>query len=541
MDKLVSKERARKTKERHKKAATNSQPRRSFWDRPGFGLAIAVFTWVLCVVGLRVKTLLHYEPTLDFLLPWVSDAVFAMVGLFCVALFLNVVSPSLLQRNSRIALLAFVSLLSAGLATLIQHAAESLQLIPVPIAQFLLPFVLAPLLSTILIGGRAGLAVGIWTSLVIALQWERSLALFLTGFAATSVIAYAARRIRTRTKVMRIALLAGLAQIIGLLGITALNWNHPDVMVVVHQAAASLAGGLLSAIIALLILPIFEHIFAITTDITLLEFSDLGHPLLQRLAIEAPGTYHHSLVVANLAQAAAENIDANALEARVCSYFHDIGKLTKPNFFSENIHMQQNPHDDLPPSMSTLVIIAHVKEGVSLALINKLPKPVLRVIREHHGSSMLKFFHQKAKSQLEFEIESGDNGSGSSKVDEGSFRYQGPRPSTRVSAIICLADGVEAASRSLKKRTPGHIEGLVNDIVRMRLDDGQLDDCQLTMQDLAKAKRAFVFTLTNMLHGRVPYPNDEDKHKQSAKPSAPEKTPHRDTNGVDHDKGTTAE
>jgi putative nucleotidyltransferase with HDIG domain len=286
-------------------------------------------------------------------------------------------------------------------------------------------------------------------------------------------------------------------------------------MPVLHQAIASIFGAAISAIIALLILPMLEHTFAITTDISLLEFSDLGHPLLQRLALEAPGTYHHSLVVANLAQAAAESIGANGLEARVCSYFHDIGKLTKPNFFAENIHMQHNPHDDIPPSMSTLVIIAHVKEGLSLAMLNNLPKPVMRAISEHHGTSMLRFFHNKAQTQLEFEM---DTGEGSTpKVDEGSFRYPGPKPSTKVSAIIGLADAAEAASRSIEKTSPGHIESLVKDIVHARIDDGQLDDCDLSMKDIAKIKRTFVFTLTNMLHGRIPYPKDDNKNKQQAK------------------------
>jgi cyclic-di-AMP phosphodiesterase PgpH len=532
MDKLVSKERARKTKERHKNAGRNSAPRGALLDRPGVGLAIATLVWLLSSFGLRAKSLFHHDATAAFLLPLASDAVFALVGMFCGALFLNIVCPQYLRRNSRIVLLGLASLLAVGLATLIQYSAQQLHLMPPEIAQFLLPFALAPLLTTILIGGRAGLAAGMWTSLMIALYWDRSLAVFVTGLVATAVASHSARHVRTRTKVMRLALVVGLAQIICLLGLTALDWDHPDVMHVVHGAAASLAGGLLSGIVALLILPLFEHTFGITTDITLLEFSDLGHPLLQRLALEAPGTYHHSLVVANLAQAAAEAIDANSLEARVCSYFHDIGKLTKPNFFAENIHMQQNPHDDLPPSMSTLVITAHVKEGLSLAMLNKLPGPVMRAIREHHGSSMLMYFHQKAKSQLEFEMESTDGALGSSKVDEGAFRYQGPRPSTRESAIICLADAVEAASRSLEKTTPGHIEGLVRDIVRMRLDDGQLDACGLTMQDLSSVRRAFVFTLTTMLHGRVPYPKDETRDKQQSRTSSRERPANRDGNGV---------
>jgi putative nucleotidyltransferase with HDIG domain len=534
MDQIVSKERTKKTKKRHKKAGLSNAPSVAVLNRPFVGLIIAAVVWLISVFGLRAKVLLRQEATPEVLLPLAGDAVFALVGLFCVALFLNIVSPRHLRRNSRIVLLSVTCLLSIGLAAVIQYAAQTLALIPPETAQFVLPFALAPLLSTILIGGRAGLAAGTWTSLVIALHWDRSFAIFMTGLVATAVASQSASRVRTRTKVMKLSLVVGLAQIICVLGVTAVDWNRPDVMPVLHRALACLTGGLLSALIALLILPLFEHTFAITTDITLLEFSDLGHPLLQRLAIEAPGTYHHSLVVANLAQAAAEAIDANGLEARVCSYFHDIGKLTKPGFFTENIHMQQNPHDDLPPSMSTLVITAHVKEGLSLAMLNKLPEPVLRAIREHHGSSMLKYFHHKAKTQLEFEIEATEGGgsSGATRVDEGAFRYQGPRPSTRVSAIICLADAVEAASRSLEKTSPGHIEGLVGDIIRMRLDDGQLDDCELTMQELTKVRRAFVFTLTTMLHGRIPYPKDDDKDKQPPKTSTRERPANRGTNDV---------
>ena len=532
MDNMVSKERTKKTKKRHKNAGQSNTPYLKIMERPFVGIIVAVVTCLISILGWRAKSLLTAGTTPDFILPLAGDAVFSIIGLFCVALFLSVVCPEHLRRNSRVVLLSLLALLSTGLAVLLQYYSLTLHMIPAETARFLLPFALAPLLATILIGGKAGLAVGGWTSLIIALYWDRSLPVFVTGLVATSVAAFSARKVRTRTKVMRIALVIGLTQITCILGVTALNWNTPDVIPVLHQTIASIAGALLSAIVALLILPLLEHVFAITTDITLLEFSDLGHPLLQRLALEAPGTYHHSLVVANLAQAAAEAIGDNGLEARVCSYFHDIGKLTKPNFFAENIHMQHNPHDDIPPSMSTLVITAHVKEGLSLAILNKLPKPIMRAISEHHGSSMLMYFHNKAQSQLEFEMDTSNSAATASKVDEGSFRYQGPKPSTRVSAIIGLADAVEAASRSIEKTTPGHIENLVNDIVRTRLDDGQLDECRMTMQDLSTVKRSFVFTLTNMLHGRIPYPKDDNKNKQHSKQPARERQQDKVTDSV---------
>ncbi len=532
MDKLVSKERTKKTKERQKNIGQNNGQHLDFLERPVVGASIAGLAWLISIFGWKAKSLILGDVTADIMLPLISDAVFALAGIFCVALYLKIVCPKHLNRNSRIVLLSLVAILATGLSALLQYASQNLQLIPYETAQFLLPFALAPLLATILVGGKAGLAVGGWTSLVIALQWDRSLSVFVTGLVATSIVAYSAEHVRTRTKVIKLALVVGLAQITCILGVTALEWNTPDVASVFHQATASISGGLLSAIIALLILPLLEHNFNITTDITLLEFSDLGHPLLQRLALEAPGTYHHSLVVANLAQAAAESINANALEARVCSYFHDIGKLTKPNFFAENIHMQHNPHDDIPPSMSTLVITAHVKEGLSLAILNKLPKPVMRAISEHHGSSMLRYFHHKAKSQLEFEMDTSDENSGNSSVDEGSFRYQGPKASTKVSAIIGLADAVEAASRSIEKTSQTNIKNLINDIVRTRLDDGQLDECDLTMKDLSKIKLTFAFTLTNMLHGRIPYPKNENKNKQQSKSASREQQAGKKTDNM---------
>lgn len=532
MDNIVSKERTKKTKKRQKNIGHSNNSNLKVLDRPFVGVIVAALAWLISIFGWRAKSIFTNGASPEFIFPLVSDAVFALAGIFCVALYLKIVYPKCLYRNSRIVLLSVIAIMSTGLSILLQFASLSLHLMPPETTQFLLPFAFAPLLATILIGGRAGLAVGGWTSLIMALQWNHSISTLMTGLIATSIVSLAAQHIRTRTKVIKMALIVGLAQTTCILGATALEWNSPDVAPVINSALASLSGGLISAIIALLILPMLEHIFDITTDISLLEFSDLGHPLLQRLALEAPGTYHHSLVVANLAQAAAEAINANALEARVCSYFHDIGKLTKPNFFAENIHMQHNPHDDIPPSMSTLVITAHVKEGLSLAMLNKLPKPVIRAISEHHGSSMIRYFHHKAKSQLEFEMDTNDSTSSSTQVDEGSFRYQGPKSSTKVSAIIALADSVEAASRSIEKTSPTHLENLVNEIVRTKVDDGQLDNCNLTMKDLATIKRTFVFTLTNMLHGRIPYPKDENKNKQPAKQPANKQKAGNSTNNV---------
>jgi len=511
MENIVSKERSRKARQRHRQAGKGSVPRGPLRDHPGIGLSVSLLAWAAVSFFMLPPMPLGVLARPAVLLPVISDCIFVLAGLFVCALMLQTVEPPLIRRNSRIILMTLMVLISAAFGRLVLSLADTFQLLETETVRFLLPFTMAPLLAAILLGPNAGMALGVFTSLLFSIYAGRDLAVLFTGLIATSVICHTARRVRTRSRVVRLSVIAGVMQFLAVLGVTALRGDSASLMPVLHQSAACLGGSLLSAVIVLLILPLYEHLFGITTDISLLEFSDLGHPLLQRLALEAPGTYHHSLVVANIAQTAAEAIGANSLEARVSAYFHDVGKLTKPNFFAENIHQQENPHDNLSPSMSTLIITSHVKEGLSLAMLHKLPEPVRRSILEHHGSSMLQFFHHKAMSQLELEM--GLSGGSSARIDDGSFRYPGPRPSTAVSGIICLADAVEAASRSLEKPTPGHIENLVNEIVRKRLDDGQLDECELSLLDLSKIRKAFIFTLTTMLHGRLAYPKDDTADK----------------------------
>jgi putative nucleotidyltransferase with HDIG domain len=259
----------------------------------------------------------------------------------------------------------------------------------------------------------------------------------------------------------------------------------------------------------------FEHLFQVTTDISWLEASDLNHPLLRRMTIEAPGTYHHSLVVANLAEAAAEAIGANATLCRVCSYFHDVGKLVKPEYFTENMNFERNPHDDLAPTMSALIIIAHVKEGVDLALKHRLNRQITDIIQEHHGTSLVYYFYKRALQQQEDARTGGKimnlREEDVPEVSEETFRYGGPKPQTKESAIISLADMIESASRSLEKPTPQKIEQLVNDLISQRIADGQLVECDLTLADLNLIAERFRFTLMTMLHTRIAYPKQDTK------------------------------
>ena len=235
----------------------------------------------------------------------------------------------------------------------------------------------------------------------------------------------------------------------------------------------------------------------------MLEFTDMSHPLLQRLALEAPGTYHHSLMVGAIGQAAADRIGANGLLVSVCAFFHDIGKLAKPEFFAENQRGGENPHDHLAPSMSALVIQSHVKEGLTLAKRYKLPRAVCEGIVAHHGTTLTSYFYQLARQALKEAGMAEDSGL------ESSFRYDGPKPKTREAAILMLADSAEAASRSLEQATPNRIAEMVDTLIRDKLLDGQLDHCPLTLAELNEVRTSFVFTLSNILHGRNPYPRED--------------------------------
>jgi len=255
-------------------------------------------------------------------------------------------------------------------------------------------------------------------------------------------------------------------------------------------------GGFLSVMLFMFLAAWLERPFRVTTHLTLLELSDPSHPLLRRLAMEAPGTYHHSIIVGNIAEAAAEAIGADGLFCRVSSLYHDVGKVIRPHFFIEN-QSSENLHNNINPSLSSLIVTSHVKDGVELAEEYRLPPPIIAIIREHHGTCLIKYFYHRAVTSSTDEPSPGL---------EYQFRYEGPRPQTKESGIIMLADSVEAASRTLEKPTPGRIRDLIERILRDRLSDGQFDECELTFKDLEKIITTMTRSLTSLLHARVEYP-----------------------------------
>jgi cyclic-di-AMP phosphodiesterase PgpH len=326
-------------------------------------------------------------------------------------------------------------------------------------------------------------------SLIIGMPLEYCVIVFIGSVTG----AYLVREARTRGRVLGAGLIAGLVQAIGFFLV------HPTFSkeVLLGGVEPFFVNGLLSAAVVLFTLRIFETLTGELTNFSLLELSDsLTQPLLKRLAFEAPGTYHHSLVLSNLAGSAADAIGANTLLARVGAYYHDIGKLVHPEYFTENQMMTDNKHDELEPSMSRLVIFNHVKEGVEIAEKHKLSPRIIEFIQEHHGTSLIYYFYQKA-------LEGDDAGA----VSEENYRYPGPRPQSREVAIVMLADSVEGATRALDEHTPTRISEIVRKVINNKFIDGQLDECSLTLREIDTICNVFARELSAMYHVRVKYPS----------------------------------
>ncbi len=422
----------------------------------------------------------------------------------CVALA-RVLWPSRLRNDTFMVLWLLLTATALALAHGAVALAQLSPRFPASAIPLTAPVAWAPLVAAMLLGYRAALIIGLWTAGCLAVFFQTDFSLLLYGWLVAVVTAHSAVTVRKRSQMYRAGLLAGLTGVFYALALGTLQQQTLEITVI--RAASGLSSGLACGFLASLLIYFFEHAFGLTTDLTLLELSDLGHPLLQRLAMEAPGTYHHSIVVAHLAEAAATSIGAHALLVRVSAYFHDIGKLAKPDFYIENTAGSQNPHDQLAPEMSTLLIRSHVQEGLTLARRHKLPACVQDAIVQHHGTSVIAYFYKQA-------LQKAANGN---KPNEADFRYGGPLPQSREMGILMLADTVEAAVRSIDKPDEERIAAAIRDKVEAKIKDGQLDECPLTLSEIRQIRESFAFTLASMLHVRIPYPDDENSPEKSAK------------------------
>jgi len=335
-------------------------------------------------------------------------------------------------------------------------------------------------------------------ALVVVLGLGRGLPEYVTLTGAAAAMVFWMGRIRSRSKLIYVGLWAGAVVFLTQIGANLLH-ERPFDLQMVYEAGRSGVWTVLAGFLMTGLLPFVERSFGVLTDLSLLEVGDVAHPLLQELVRRAPGTYNHSINVASLAEAAAEAIGARGLLVRVGAYFHDIGKMLKPAYFVEN-QGPENRHESLVPAMSTLIIVAHVKEGVELARQYNLPQPIIDLIAEHHGTTLVEYFYRRATERSQADPNGED-------VDEQTYRYPGPKPSTRESAVMMLADAAESASRTLSEPTPARIANLVHDLAQKRLNDGQFDECGLTLEELKTVERSLVKSLTAVYHGRVKYPD----------------------------------
>ncbi|MDY6824701.1 MAG: HDIG domain-containing protein [Thermodesulfobacteriota bacterium] len=364
--------------------------------------------------------------------------------------------------------------------------------------------------------------------------FENRFEIFVYAILNMTMAAYWMQHCRERKVFIKAGLKLGLFNMVVA---TSLNLYLADFSILNMAVDCGLAflGGIAAGILTAGLAPIIEMAFDYTTDIKLLELSNLDQPLLKRLMLEAPGTYHHSLVVGAMVEAAASDVGANPLLARVCGYYHDIGKIKKPLYYIENQKGAKNKHDKLAPSMSALILISHIKDGVEIARKHRLGQPIVDAIQQHHGTRLIVYFYEKAKRQLK--EEGGKHATKDINVDD--FRYTGPKPQTREAGLVMLADEIEAASRSMESPTPSRIQGLMQDLINKTFSDGQLNDCELTLKDLNNIARNFNNILSGIYHHRIEYPaatNGKPKNGNTDR-QPPKPSPSSETDAPDEDTG----
>jgi hypothetical protein len=392
---------------------------------------------------------------------------------------------------------SFSSLLLLAVIILLTMLASWLVLSHPELSPYLAPAALGPLLATLLFDITLGAVMAVTVSLLLGVVTSFSFPVTVVALASGSVAALVVKGLRGRMQFIATSFAA--IALANVLAIAAVEYLRLSPLAQIRQAVMlGPVNALFSVILALVLLPILEGVFRTTTDFSLLELADPDQHLLKRLSIEAPGTFQHSMLVGNLAEAAAKAIGANSLQARIMGYYHDIGKLAKPEYFIENQSDAQNRHDGLAPKMSCLILFSHVKEGLALARAHRLPKPLLAAIAQHHGTALCRFFYQKAIRQSQGTV-----------PPQADFRYPGPKPRTKETGILMLADTVEATVRSLKDRTPARIRRAVKATIIDRANDLELDETNLTLHELNLAGEAFVPVLLAVFHPRIDYPSGD--------------------------------
>lgn len=415
--------------------------------------------------------------------------------LFLIAMYTYFERPELLKNPKSIFLFSIVVLFVSGGTFLLRHYNGS---------EYLVPVAMGSMLLTSLFDAKIGFAGTVFLSVLCGAIWGNAFYLTMISLIVGTVSIIVIRRVRTRTRLIEAVILMMGTYVLSLT-LVGLFMHFPTIEILKAWRFGAF-NGLVTPILVYGLLALFESVFDVITDFSLLELSNLNHPLLKRLSVEAPGTYHHSIVVGNLAEAGARAVGANPLLARVGSYYHDIGKIEKAEYFIENQVRGKNPHRKLSPRMSALILSNHVKKSLELAEEFGLPSAIQDIMVQHHGRSLMTYFYQKALEQSEGE-----------EVNEEDYRYPGPKPQTKEAALVMLADGVEAASRTLRQPTHSRLKGLVEELIDERFQSGELDEAPLTLKDLQRIKESFVSILAGIFHTRVEYPEKESSEAHEKK------------------------
>jgi putative nucleotidyltransferase with HDIG domain len=447
-----------------------------------------------------------------------SNPLFSTIGIFflvliIVSLFYAFFPGSIRKFNLKGKDYILLSLVLIGMVIIVNFStflsgalSKAFPFLPYNACLYATPFALGAILIAIVLNVELAAMFSVALSIISGIVLENQLKFFIFPFIASIVAAQQVVLCKERSTLIRAGLITGVVNVLLLLCFAIINRSLFN-FEALFDLSFGFLGGLLTGIIATGIVPIIEITFDYTTNNKLLELADLNQPLLKELSIKAPGTYQHSIMVGNLVDSAAEAVGANSLLARVSAYYHDIGKVKKATYFVENQIRGENKHEKLSPSMSSLILLAHVKDGVELAKEKRLGGAIREIIRQHHGTSLISFFYQKAKNQKNPSLQ---------PISEKDFRYPGPRPQTKEAALVMLADAVEAASKTLGEPTPARIQGMVQKIINGIFIDGQLDECELTLKNLHGIANCFNRIMTSgVFHQRVEYPALESEENGS--------------------------
>lgn len=481
----------RKFLDKFKASKKNGKPELPFIERQALYLVI--------VLSLLITLFIHdYESSIY---SYFGKSILTFILLVFFYRDLRRYKPAYLKKKKMLYLLASLILLNLVIAVFFKHLyfifSKGLGIESSLIYNFGIPLAIGAVIVVMIFDFHTAITFSLVLSLLSGL-WIKDSLFTIFVFITCLIAAFSLIRVKKRSDIIRAGLLISIFTLISSFSIFAIK-GELSLLTTYFLAVFSLANGFTVSALCFLLLPAIEKVFKVATPLSLIELLDIDHPLLRQLSVEAPGTYHHSMIVGSLAESAAEVAGVNPLLAKVAAYYHDIGKIRIPEYFVENQSGCISKHEKLNPHLSSMIIISHVKDGVELANEFNLPEIIKDVIQQHHGTSLVTYFYQKALKEQE------------TPPSEIDYRYPGPKPQTKLAALIMLADAIEASARTLDDPTPARISNLIDRITKNIFIDGQLDECEITLKDLTEIKKRFEHVLTGIFHRRIPYPETTKK------------------------------